>query len=143
MKKKTLIIICAVAVPVIILSAVIISKVAWINNAEKYAPYNHPGSTWVCEEPRIDYYVPIDVSKATATTEVDGETVSFFLGTRNRYVEGVKYTENNVVNESDILFTGSISYSKDKFVIEIYKENDTLFDKKYDELVFVRTDLNY
>ncbi len=140
--KKGIIItsVSLIAVLLIAFFSIILPRIIWANNAREYAPYNYPNTTWVCEEPQIEYNVPAGVGEAIAVTEINGKEVCFFFGTNNSHVEAVRYSSDNVIKDSDLLFTGSISYSKDEFIIKIDKNSDKLFDGKYDVLVFERED---
>ena len=143
MKKAFLIaVISIVTLLLVVFFSIILPKITWIKNAEEYDPYNFPGTTWICEDPDIDYRIPNDLQKgdAVAKTDVNGEVIVFFLGTNNSHVDAVRYSSDNVIKDSDLLFTGSISYSKDEFIIKIDKNSDKLFDGKYDVLVFERED---
>jgi hypothetical protein len=115
-------------------------RIAYIIS-KKYDPYNYPNSIWICRNPEIMYYIPEDIfhEEAIATTEIDGNTVSFTLDTVNFVVEAMNYYDDKrAFTESDLLFTGYISYSEDEFTIKIDKDTDTLFGGKYSKLVFKR-----
>ena len=134
-------VISILAVLLIAFFSIILPKIVWINNAREYAPYLFPGSTWVCKDPKIEYSVPEGVGEDLAKTEIDGEAVYFELGIVNSYIEAIRYRGNGYATpDPDILFTGSISYSENKFVIKIDKESDKLFEGKYDVLEFERND---
>lgn len=140
--KKAIVSVVSI-ISLVILSA-ILTGCTLITTAEKYVPFNYPGSKWECEEPYIRLQIPKDVKEiAIAITEKNGNEISFFLGMNNRHVDAIRYHDDNndciEITDSDVLFSGMISYSKDSFTISINKANDILFDGEYDSLVFKRT----
>ena len=113
---------------------------------EKYMPHNYPGSVWKCDDPEIEYAVD-DKGSAVAITETDGKTVEFVIAEEDFRVKAFPYDSTNkdeygntVIDAEAILFSGRITYSKDKFRIKIDKSTDTLFDGQYRTLTFRRCD---
>ncbi|MBQ7670994.1 MAG: hypothetical protein IJS45_09795 [Clostridia bacterium] len=125
------VVLSVVIISIILLLSIIIFKVVWQNNARKYDPFRSFGTTWICEEPLIEFNVPA-VGEPTAKTEIEGKTISFFIGTRNHYIQADRTGTN------ELLFSGSIFYFKDKFIIYIDKSSDVLFNGEYSKLVFKR-----
>ncbi len=109
--------------------------VIWPKNANNYAPYNYPGSTWICDEPKIEYIVPTDNSEPIAKTVIDGEEVFFEIGER-RFKAYAYIVKDNV--GYDRCFSGFVYFRPNEFVIEIDKSSDILFKGEYSELVFHR-----
>lgn len=148
--KKAIIIsaICVSAIAIIIFAIIVIAKIIWLNNAQKYDADNYPGSTWVCEEPKIIYKVSEDLAEkpSVAETVIGDKTVYFTLGSRNQYIEASEYSDSDWEMEkirgyssySEPLFTGSIWYYKDEFTITINKDRDSLFNGEYSKLFFHR-----
>ena len=137
MKKLIILFSILLAVIIGVILFFVLRQVNWYNNFEKYGFENYTDTKWVCSEPEITYTIPkIDYYKAKASTEINGNTIVFSFDTRNRYVEANGYPDDLSYHEP--LFTGSIEYYEDKFVVSIDRESDTLFSGEYSELVFVR-----
>ena len=102
---------------------------------------------WVCEQPKITYVVEMkydseqemDMPQTYAVTNVDGKEILFDF---DYLYENVIAYEVSDIDSNDFagteLFHGIGKYSKTKFTIKVDTESDTLFNGKYDELVFVR-----
>ena len=110
-------------------------------------PYNYGDSIWICEEPKITYTVKMkydedekmDVPESNAVTYIDGNEVFLdfgFIGNTIRIyqlesIESKEYTGETFLN-------GTCKFSETKFTIKVDTESDTLFNGKYDKLVFIR-----
>ena len=110
-------------------------------------PYNYGGSIWICEEPEITYVVEMKYDEAqemeipeTYAVALDHDKEVFFhLGFLSDTVKAREYKDiDSMEFTGNTLFTGTCKYSKTKFTIKVDTESDTLFNGKYDELVFVR-----
>jgi len=114
---------------------------------EKYMPYNYPGTVWASNEPKITYTIPINPEDdAIAETEIDGKRIEFIMSILYNHVDAQPieaiYIDDNgekVIDGESVLFTGNLSCSKDKFIIYIDKDTDTLFGGKYSKMVFEKT----
>ena len=122
-----------------------VSKTLVLINDRINDPYKHPGSEWICENPKIVYYIPEDTinEEAIATTRTNGKSIQFTINTQNAIhtrVEAFKYIDGSVTDNPELLFSGTISYSKDEFTITIDEDSDRLFNGVYDSLVFHRVE---
>lgn len=110
-------------------------------------PPDYGDGVWICEEPKITYTVKMkydeeekmDVPESDAVTYIDGNEVFLdfgFIGNTIRIyqlesIESKEYKDETFLN-------GNCKFSETKFTIKVDTESDTLFNGKYDELVFVR-----
>ena len=110
-------------------------------------PSDYGDSVWISEEPKIIYTVKMkydeeekmDIPESYAVTYIDGNEVLLdfgFIGNAIRIyelesIEPKEYTGETFLN-------GTCKFSKTKFTIKVDTDLDTLFNGKYDELVFVR-----
>ena len=110
-------------------------------------PFIYENSVWKCKEPEITYFVKTkydeeqktDISDDYAITFIDGKNVVMDFGFLYNTIKVYELSdENSKEFTGNTLFTGTCKYSKTKFTIKVDTESDTLFNGKYDELVFVR-----
>ena len=107
-------------------------------------PYCFGPSVWVCEEPDIVYIVEsvydeeekMLIEEEYAVLYRDGEEIFLDLQFCNEAVVIYKKGINDY--EEGRLCSGVGTYSKEKFKIKLYIDNDILFNGEYEELVFVR-----
>ena len=110
-------------------------------------PYNYGDSIWICEEPKITYVVEMKYDEAqemeipeTYAVALDHDKEVFFhLGFLSDTVKAREYKDiDSMEFTGNTLFTGTCKFSETKFTIKVDTESDTLFNGKYDELVFIR-----
>lgn len=133
-KTVTIVVLSLIA---IIIMLFVFNGISWVNNYNKYGFENYKNTRWECSDPDIIYYIPkIDWYNAEASTVIEGDKKIFRFDLINQYVEANMYSNDPFYH--DPLFTGTINYYEDKFIITIDRDSDTLFNGKYSKLVFER-----
>lgn len=105
-------------------------------NKGKY-PSDQIGTTWVCENPDIHFdviEVPGESPKLTGSINHNGNTINIhviFNPGRSIFI----YDDSS---DNGKILTGVCNFESDRFVVEIEKENDQIFDGKYDSLTFYK-----
>ena len=100
-------------------------------------PYNHPGSTWESEDPRIYLHVVDKIpSHGEAYLVIDDEEIPLEIqmdpyGTRIDFRHGIT---------TELLLVGRGRFSSERVKIRINKDFDTLYDGAYSEIILYRTD---
>lgn len=99
-------------------------------------PYNYENSIWMCDEPKITYFVD-EASDSYAVANIDGQEVTLSFCFRSSMIDIYKRDENGL-DSSEEYAVGECKYSSKKFTVNIDKKNDTLFAGQYETLIFNR-----
>ena len=87
---------------------------------------------------KYDNEQEMDMPQTYAVTNVDGKEILFDFDYLYDTITANEINEETHEFTETELFHGTGKYSKTKFTIKVDTESDTLFNGKYDELVFVR-----
>lgn len=115
-------------------------------------PCNYPGTRWVSEEPNMWFEVPEDgnedeIKGILVLPEGEMEiNVGFAVWRDYMYINGQAYViwdeyETGGFLGEIIYSNGDCEYSPDECVVTINPEEDTLFEGKYETIVFKRESL--
>ncbi len=103
-------------------------------------PDNYENSVWVCDEPKITYYVGgslDDNSVPYAVANIDGRETMFSFWFRSSVVYIYERDENGL-DSIDKFLIGNCRYTSEKFIVNISEDYDKLFAGQYKTLVFDR-----
>lgn len=101
-------------------------------------PYDYGAAKWVCEDPQIWFVVDPDADvyyDPKGEIQVGDRTYSITL----YFVDGSKTVLFDIA-ETDYELEGECEFYPDKLVVKVDKKRSTLFDGKYEELIFNRTE---
>lgn len=103
-------------------------------------PYNYKNSIWMCDTPKITYYVDEasnDTSDSYAVADIDGQEVKLSFCFQSSMIYIYKRDENGLDSPEEYAI-GKCQYSSKKFTVHIDENYDTLFGGQYETLTFNR-----
>lgn len=142
-KKIILLVIIAVLVYVILF---ILAYNRWIPvNAYPYydiRPENQDNTIWRSEDPDIYFIVPPETSEnreLRGEVILDGEKYEIDI---SMGIEKMKISvfDDKYKTENGIAIKGKCTFKKDRVIVKVDKESDIVFNGKYSEITFYKSD---
>lgn len=102
-------------------------------------PPDYINTKWVCTDPDIWFEVDNEheiLGEIKINGEVKPITAFFNMGSRVDFYPSTMLDENAIINQKEIIIRGSCSFSKYKLKVKV--NYDTLFNNRYEELIFIR-----